>query len=254
MLRLEWIGSYDRDGDLRDYVVEIGSAPGKSDVGVFRTADTWLDVSVNREGVCYWRVCATDRHGEGTAYEERIYYLDSKETELDTARQSELDARVYPPAVEPGPANAILSLDSADGSLGGLERREGLDDCCGGGLWCTTELFNISYGAHGRVLHLMDPTNRWFSDTVVRSAWSRRLDRDVLPGMCWEFSVLMMTGRSFLAGDHAFPMLFLLDRDEPGPGIGFCLDPMSVSVQHSMRKWGTWYDMARVDPTVLILL
>jgi hypothetical protein len=58
----------------------------------------------------------------------------------------------------------------------------------------------------------------------------------------------MLTGRSYMAGDRCFPVLFLLDRDNPGLGMGFRLDPVGGTVQPSIRKWGSWYEMASVDP------
>jgi hypothetical protein len=245
---LEWVGSYDRDNDFREYVLEVGTSPGQTDVGRFRTRDSFYQVKLPHQGAYYWRVTATDAHGAGTPYEGKIFYLSSEEASFNTGDLPQQAGSLSLPKVVASSEGPLLSLDFSDGSLGGFELREDPPDPMDNGMFGTTSLFNITWGQQGRVLYLIDPTNRWLTRKVVRKAWYRPIPGNVEPVHSWELTAQMRTGRSYMAGNSSFPLLYVSDRNNRGRAAGLILMPQSGQVASAVQASGAWHTLESVDP------
>ncbi len=248
---LEWGGSYDRDNDFRDYIVEVGTGPELSDIGRFHTTRAFYEVKLPHEGRYYWRVRATDHHASGTPYAGKIYYENSKESSFDTARLPQgLGDSPNTKSLHP-PEDVLFSLDVADGSLGGLEPRGAIPDeaTLGTGAYAGTDLFNVEWGKDGRVLELMDPSNRWASPRrVVRRTWYKAVTARITPEDSWELSCAIRTGRSFIAGNSSFPLLYVTDPTSAERAIGITLDPVFGTVSGATRDSVGWSNLDAFDP------
>ena len=239
---LEWSGSYDPDDDFRDYIVEVGNEPTLSDIGVYRTEETSLTLPVPIEDRIYWRVRATDRHAELTAYKERIFFESSKEAcveiaDVDSPRKS--DTRHLPPPRKYHRSDFVLDL--AQGDLGGFSRMEGWDDYYGNGSIFRTDLYNLSYGREGCVLHLADWSNKWLSGSAVRSLWCCPVENAPGKGEPFGFDVVLRCERSDIAGEHRFPTISLTHASDPSAGVGLIIDPARLTILPGHKTWGQWW-------------
>lgn len=247
---LEWVGSYDRDNDFRDYIVGVGTKPGLSDVASFRTPRAYYELKVPHNGRFFWRVTATDAHASGTPYAGKIYYESSVESSFDTATlaQSPDD----PPATRSLPAaeRVVFSLNIADGSLGGLDVHSDTADEIGlrEGSYGGTAMFNIEWGKWGRVLQLVDPTNRWGALKLARTTWHEAVTTNIASGDAWEFRCVLRTGRSYMAGPSSFPLVYVTDRKNPERAIGLTLNPQVGSVDDAVKDAVGWSSLDPFDP------
>lgn len=248
---LEWVGSYDRDNDFRDYIVGVGTRPGLSDVGSFRTPRAYYELKPPHAGKYYWRVTSTDAHAAGTPYAGKIYYESSAESSFDTAAPAQSPDNPPTPRALPSAEDTVFSLDVADGSLGGLEMHSDTPDEIGlrDGSYGGTALFNIEWGKWGHVLQLVDPTNRWGALKLARTTWHETVPAKISPGDSWELRCVVKTGRSYMAGTSSFPLVYTSDRQQPQRAIGFALDPQVGRVGDSVRDSVGWSRLDSFDPS-----
>jgi hypothetical protein len=245
---LEWVGSYDRDNDFRDYVLEVGTSAGLSDVGRFCTKHAFYEVKLPQKGTYYWRVAATDFHASGTPYAGKVYYDASEESSFNTAKlQQDTNDPSKSKSIK-ALDDELFSLDLKDGSLGGFEPRDDASDLIGEGSTGGTGLFNIEWGKEGRVLELMDPTNRWLSTGVARRSWYNAVTATISPGESWEMSCAVRTGRSYMAGNSSFPLLFVTDRTDQRRAIGITLNPEPGTVSGAVKDGVSWTNLDAFDP------
>ena len=247
---LEWMGSYDRDNDFRNYLVEVGTGAGLSDIGRYSTGHAFYEVKLPHEGRYYWRVTATDAHASGTPYQGKVFYESSEASSFETAKLPQgPDA---PPNLKSlrAPEDILFSLDPTDGSLGGFEPSQDTADEIGlaEGSYGGTGLFNVEWGKEGRVLELVDPTNRWGSGKVARRTWHNNVTATILPGDSWEMNCTVRTGRSYMAGNTSFPLLFVTDRTHPERAIGITLNPTGGTVSGAVKDSVSWLDLDAFDP------
>lgn len=247
---LEWVGSYDRDNDFRNYRVEVGTRPGLSDVGRFETQRAFYKVVLPHKGTYYWRVTATDHHASRTPYAGRIYYEPSKENSFDTAHLPQVADG--PPRLKPiSPSDDVLfSLDLKDGSIGGFEPHGNTYDPIGlgEGSYGGTDLFRIEWGKAGYVLELVDPTNRWGSHQVARRTWDEAIKAKIYPRESWEVRCTVRTGRSYMAGNTTFPLLFVTDSADSKYAMGITLNPESGTVGDGVKDSVSWINLDSFDP------
>lgn len=240
-VQFEWVGSYDRDGNLRDYVLSVGTQPGAYNIAVATTTECAVKLELPRPGYYYWRVRARDSHALASEFEDQIYYEPSEERKLDTASLPE----------EPNGWCLPEKATAGDGSdrfqPANLpwRRIEGEDDLIGDGARVRTEIFPVQWGTAGKVLQLVDPTNRWISGAPARSLWQLPLPHS--PAV-FSLDLLLLTGRSFMAGDAAFPVLYVLDAEDERLGCGLHADPDRGVLQLGIRSLGTWYGLGAIDP------
>lgn len=244
---LEWIGSYDRDGDFRDYRVEIGSDRGLSDIGEWTTPHTWLEIDVPQsDRTYYWRVRARDFHGEETAYDGKVYYTPSPE---QTIAPHERDASAAcaervdeaTPLVDDCP-DSIRFIDAAkpDGGLSDFTRLEGFDDVLGQTNLARTELFHLKMGkAEKPLLRLVDPTNYWFNGFMCRSLWVRPIVDTAFTEGDWTFSLIIELRKDGFGGERHFPLVWLGERGAY-TGIGLMLDCCTGELHFAANLFGDW--------------
>lgn len=244
---LEWVGSYDRDKDFQDYEVGVGTQSGLSDVGSYHAEHAFCAVKLPHPGAYYWRVKATDHHADSTPYAGKIFYVNSEESFFSTAKLPETPRGPAPIAVDP-PEDVLFSLDPKDGSLGGLEREGNEEDGMAGLLMGWTDLFNIEWGEQGRVLELVDPSNRWRSGKIVTTSWHAPMSGNLASGEPWEMTAIARTGRSYIAGTSSFPFIYVTDRAQPGNGLGLSLIPEAGTVSSAVKEGICWTNLDAFDP------
>ena len=101
VVTLRWGGSYDRDGDLSGYALEIGTAPGRSDTQRLETVEPRAQIELPAAGTYYYRVRALDRHRQ---LEPRTFYQPSEEGVIryEPASAVEAEAALIPPKITNG--------------------------------------------------------------------------------------------------------------------------------------------------------
>jgi hypothetical protein len=244
---LEWIGSYDRDGDFRDYQIEVGSNKGLSDIGVWNTPHTFIEIELPRgDTTYYWRVRARDHHGMGTPYYDKIYYTPSPE---QTIEPYDRDCTYLLPDHEvTDEPSRICFIDSRkpDGGLSEFSRLEGFDDVLGQTSAARTELFSIRMGKEGKsVFRLVDPTNYWFNGFTCRSLWVRTFDETSIIKGDWTFSVTIELRKDGFGGERSFPLVWVGERGSY-MGIGLILDCMTGKLHFGTNLFGDWRKNASV--------
>lgn len=71
---LTWDRTYDRDGDLQYYLIEVGTEPGDREIGSYKTRENTLNITLEYPGKYYYRVRAVDQH---IRQNNKTYYLPS---------------------------------------------------------------------------------------------------------------------------------------------------------------------------------
>ncbi len=114
---IRWDRVYDRDGDLQHYWVEVGTNPGSSDVGMYKTRKNRMQISLEDPGLYYYRIRAVDdhmRHNEQTYYlssEEGVILWDEDGTDAEGHKKARTDLGDYGTAIEDSHSMPTVDLD-----------------------------------------------------------------------------------------------------------------------------------------------
>ncbi len=169
-IRLRWGGSYDRDGDLAGYVLEIGSAALRSDVQVLETQHNVAEVRLPAPGVYFYRVRAYDHRRKR---EPRMFYRPSEEGIIRYGPALDSNATLAAPvAVDGWP---LLSPLAGAGMIGSPNFEVVRVDATG-----ESRLFFVDW-FDGRALKVVDLSDNRFPGGSIQgpkdqvAQWSRPL-------------------------------------------------------------------------------
>lgn len=235
---LEWIGSYDRDGDFRDYLVEIIDAENGNIVLQFNTVNTYINVKLPSIDIKYkFSVKARDFHAKGTPYEDKIDYTSSVPMEIPMGNFSFENHNWSLAEIDDlkGRVSLISSGDVYD-----FIRTEGFDDVLGQVNYCKTELWKLKAGEHGKSIYrLIDETNYWFNGCLIRSLWKRKLENVRKNTDGWHFTSVLSIEKKDMAGKSKFPVLWI-GREQSHLGFGLIVDPDDGLVFTGSNIFGDW--------------
>jgi hypothetical protein len=235
---LEWIGSYDRDGDFKDYLVELYEEESGNKVMECTTEKTYVVIKLpDRQGRYYWTVRARDRHAEGTLYADRIFYTSSVRMPVPTG-----DRQAY---------NSIWDLITSEDSAERINlitdcedtdfiRVEGFDDSLGQTNYCTTELWKIRAGRKEKPLYrLVDETNCLFNGCHVRSLWVKKLEKTKRNIEGWHLTLVLYISKYSMAGKSRYPLIWI-GRERYHLGFGLIMYPDKGLVFTGSNVFGDW--------------
>ena len=151
-----WDRVYDRDGDLQGYRVELGSAPGRDDEGVFITDEPFLRLDLNYPGRYFYRVRAMDRHRR---FNSRTHYLVSAEGVVVWGT---------------GEGSRVAQGEDCHRDLAANAAPEGIELVAADGTY--TELFEVDWRG-GRGLRMVDLSDPYSSETLPFNTRSRTAQR-----------------------------------------------------------------------------
>lgn len=243
---LEWIGSYDRDGDFRDYKVELCDTSSGT-VSTWKTQSTSLMVDIPEDGFKYsWRVKARDFHAKDTQYENRIFYTMSQPVDIpvDDVGSGGSPWELLGKSDYEGRTSVVTQNDSHD-----FTRIEGFDDKLGQTNYCFTELWKIKAGETDKSLYrLVDESNCWFNGCMARSLWRRTLDNPRKNQEGWHVTFVLHLNKSDIAGKSRFPFIWA-GRDRYHLGFGLIIDPDKGLVYTGSNIYGDWRTGSCFEPS-----
>lgn len=238
MVLLEWLGSYDRDGDFRDYVVELTDRITGAAVSSWSTGNTFVEVELPDNSRAYtWRVKARDHHARGSGFEDGIFYTWSVPGEIPAA-DVDCPASVWDlahPMEFSGRQTAVTDREESD-----FIRLEGFEDKLGQTNYCLTELWKLRAGKYGKpVYRLVDETNAWFNGCHVRSLWYKKLDQPRLSQNGWHCTMILHIEKFGMAGSSRFPLIWA-GRSRYHLGFGLIMDPANGLLHTGSNIFGDW--------------
>ncbi|MDD2502652.1 MAG: hypothetical protein PHG58_02170 [Clostridia bacterium] len=233
LVRLEWYGSYDRDGDFKDYLVTVTTQDG-SVILCQETVNPWIETELPVIPGLMFTVQARDRHGEGSPYEGKIHYASAKPVDIpannvnlpyswDMLSQSDYNGRT----------NLV-----AKGHV--FECIEGRNNAAGQTIVAVTNLWDtICARAQKRVLRMVDITNYLFSGTSVRSLFACPLPVIKTTAEGWHLTAVLRVLPFDIAGYGRFPLLWVGQHDSH-IGIGLGMDCKAGLLRASSNVMGDW--------------
>lgn len=242
---LEWIGSYARNNNLKDYEVEL-LCEETGEKTLYHTTGTALTVALPAPEKLYrWTARARDTHGDGTEYEGKIHY-----TALPHEAVPEQDVciPVQPwdalPEEERRAGECVVGLREEND----FQREEGFDDLSAETTRARTELFPLPAGAEGRrIYRLVDVTNCWGNRCFVRSLFAHRLQRTYTQAERYQVSFMLYLRKCDIAGSRLFPLLWA-GRYRDHTGFGLMVDAASGRLATAANVYGDWRMSRALEP------
>ena len=242
LVRLEWYGSYARDGNFRDYLVQIF----KPDGSIYKEQETekpYLELELPQTEGYSFTVQARDWYAKGTPYFGRIDYT-TLPAEPIPVKNIEFP---YPWDLlgETDTKNRINLLEG----VSPLEFIEGRDNFLGETRVAQTNLWRTECGRTEKpIFRMVDETNRKFSRVSIRSLFARDLPKPLTNADGWHFTAVMRINLFDVAGYGKFPMVWL-GRRNGHVGVGIGMDCEKGLICAALNIMGDWRYSNGFDPS-----
>ena len=240
-VRLEWMGSYDRSNNFRDYYVRITDSQGK-EVSAHATTETGITLSLPVEAGYHFTVECRSWHGRDTKYFDKIYYTKSFPMEIP-AENLEKGHEYDLLRLTDGRTNYVVPDTPSD-----FQCLEGADNILGQTRFAKTDFFKISAGVNGRpVYRMVDETNYLFSGCRIRSLFACPLRQMHTQKDGWHFTAVMRITPYDFAGLFRFPVLWI-GRRNSNIGVGIGMDCKKGLLYAASNIMGDWRYNAGFEP------
>ena len=233
LTRLEWLGSYDRDGDFKDYLARVYSPDGSLYLEQATDAP-YIEVELPVQSGYSFTAIARDRHAEGTPYYSMIDYTAPPSIAIPDADIS-----------LPYPWDMLWENEAAGRSnlLEGenpLEYIEGRDNVLGQTKFAQTNLWRTECAKIRKpIFRMVDETSSLFSGVAIRSLFAGQLPQAKTNAEGWRFTAVMRITPYDIAGYGKFPMVWLGSKGSHiGAGIGLdCKKGLVCAACNIMGDW-----------------